>query len=176
MNFVVTNTNFDTCNPWKKIKYSAAIKAHFNLIEKLSSVQRLIFVGDWGMARTEIGSWSWSGYFFHFFLSCHSLFFFLNVFLNADDLVTECVCGIFHIDDDDVSAFYAFQELLKKMSHGRTQANSSVPRNPNYINLLILNPYLLLSGNANNGENLKTTIFLSKKHVGMRDCRIMLKR
>ena len=29
----------------KKIKYSAAIKAHFNLIEKLSSVQRLIFVG-----------------------------------------------------------------------------------------------------------------------------------
>ena len=46
MNFVVTNTNFDTCNPWKKIKYSAAIKAHFNLIEKLSSVQRLIFVGD----------------------------------------------------------------------------------------------------------------------------------
>ena len=111
-----------------------------------------------------------------FFLSCHFLFFFLNVFLNADGLVTECVFGIFHIDDDDVSAFYAFQELLKKMSHGRTQANSSVPRNPNYINLLILNPYLLLSGNDNNRENLKTTIFLSKKHVGMRDCRIMLKR
>ena len=95
-----------------------------------------------------------------FFLSCHFLFFFLNVFLNADGLVTECVCGIFHIDDDDVSAFYAFQEILKKMSHGRTQANSSVPRNPNYINLLILNPYLLLSGNDNNRENLKTTIFL----------------
>ena len=103
------------------------------------------------------------------------MFFCLNVFLNADGLVTECVCGIFHIDDDDVSAFYAFQELFKKMSHGRTQANSSVPRNPNYINLLILNPYLLLSGNDNNRENLKTTIFLSKKHLGMRDCRIMLK-
>ena len=57
-----------------------------------------------------------------FFLSCHFLFFFLNVFLNADGLVTECVCGIFHIDDDDVSAFYAFQELFKKISHRRTQA------------------------------------------------------
>jgi len=107
-----------------------------------------------------------------FFLSCHFLFFFLNVFLNADGLVTECVCGIFHIDDMDVSAFYAFQELFELFEH-----NSSVPRNPNYINLLILNPYLLLSGNDNNRENLKTTIFLSKKLLGMRpDCRIMLKR
>ena len=42
--------------------------------------------------------------------------------------------------------------------------NSSVPRNPNYINLLILNPYLLLSGNDNNRENLKNTddIFVEK--------------
>ena len=115
-------------------------------------------------------------FFSFFFLSCHFLFFSLNVFLNADGLVTECVCEIFHVDDKDVSAFYAFQELFEKMSHGRTQANSSVPRNPNYINLLILNPYLLLSGNDNNREKLKTTIFLSKKHLGMRDCRIMLKR
>ena len=113
---------------------------------------------------------------FFFFLSCHFLFFFLNVFLNADGLVTECVCGIFRIDDDDVSAFYAFQELFKEIAHVRTQANSSVPRNANYINLLILNPYLLFSGNDNNRENLKTTIFLSKNHLGMRDCRIMLKR
>ena len=111
-----------------------------------------------------------------FFLSCHFLFFSSNVFLNADGLVTECVCGIFHKDDDDVCALYSFQELFKKMSHGRTQANSSVPRNPNYINLLILNDYLLLSGNDNNREKLKATIFLSKKHLGMRDCRIMLKR
>ena len=59
---------------------------------------------------------------FFFFLSCHFLFFSLNVFLNADGLVTECVCGIFHIDDDDVFAFYAFQELFKKISHRRTQA------------------------------------------------------
>ena len=42
-----------------------------------------------------------------------------------------------------------------------------VPRNPNYINLLILNAYLLFSGNDNNRENLKTTMFLSKKHLGM---------
>ena len=57
-----------------------------------------------------------------FFLSCHFLFFFLNVFLNADGLVAGCVFGIFHIDDDDVSAFYAFQELFKKISHRRSQA------------------------------------------------------
>ena len=99
---------------------------------------------------------------FVFFFSFHFLFLFL--FLNADGLVTECVCGIFHVDDKDVSAFYAFQELFEKISHGRTQANSSVPRNPNYINLLILNPYLLLSGNDNNRENLKNTddIFVEK--------------
>ena len=99
---------------------------------------------------------------FFFFVSFHFLFLFL--FLNADGLVTECVCGIFHVDDKDVSAFYAFQELFEKISHGRTQANSSVPRNPNYINLLILNPYLLLSGNDNNRENLKNTddIFVEK--------------
>ena len=127
------------------------------------------------MAGTEIGSWWWSGYFFHFFFFFRVIFFFsLNVFLNADGLLTECVCGIFHIDDKDVSAFYAFQELFEKISHG--EHNSSVPHNPNYINLLILNPYLLLSGNDNNRENLKTTIFLSKKHLGIRDCRIMLKR
>ena len=47
MNFVVTDTNFDTCNPWKTKEYSAAIKAHFNLIQTLSSVRRLIFVGDY---------------------------------------------------------------------------------------------------------------------------------
>ena len=88
------------------------------------------------------------------------LFFFFILFLNADGLVTECVCGIFHVDDKDVSALDAFQELFEKISPGRTQANSSVPRNPNYINLLILNPYLLLSGNDNNAENLKNTIFL----------------
>ena len=99
---------------------------------------------------------------FVFFFSLHFLFLFL--FLNADGLVTECVCGIFHVDDKDVSAFDAFQELFEKISPGRTQANSSVPRNPNYINLLILNPYLLLSGNDNNGENLKNTddIFVEK--------------
>ena len=61
-------------------------------------------------------------FFSFFFLLCHFLFFCLNVFLNADGLVTEGVCGIFHIDDDDVSAFYAFQELFKKISHRRTQA------------------------------------------------------
>ena len=112
---------------------------------------------------------------FAFFFSLHFLFLFL--FLNADGLVTECVCGIFHVDDKDVSAFYAFQELFEKISHGRTQANSSVPRNPNYINLLILNPYLLLSGNDNNGENLKNTddIFV-EKYLAMRDCRIRFKR
>ena len=148
----------------KKKEYSAAIKAHFNLIQTLSSVRRLIFVGDYDGQVI----------FFIFFFSFHFLFLFL--FLNADGLVTECVCGIFHVDDKDVSAFYAFQELFEKISHGRTQANSSVPRNPNYINLLILNPYLLLSGNDNNREKLKTTIFLSKKHLRMRDCRIMLKR
>ena len=105
------------------------------------------------------------------------IFCFLFLFLNADGLVTECVCGIFHVDDKDVSAFYAFQELFEKISHGRTQANSSVPRNPNYINLLILNPYLLLSGNDNNRENLKNTddIFV-EKYLAMRDCRIRFKR
>ena len=41
--------------------------------------------------------------------------------------------------------------------------NSSVPRNPNYINLLILSPYLLLSGNDNNRENLKNTICFVEK-------------
>ena len=113
--------------------------------------------------------------FLSFFFSFHFLFLFL--FLNADGLVTECVCGIFHVDDKDVSAFYAFQELFEKISHGRTQANSSVPRNPNYINLLILNPYLLLSGNDNNRENLKNTddIFV-EKYLAMRDCRIRFKR
>ena len=133
-------------------KISAAIKNHFNFDKEIT----------WGMARTEISSW-WSGYYFcFFFFSFHFLFLFL--FLNADGLVTECVCGIFHVDDKDVSAFYAFQELFEKISHGRTQANSSVPRNPNYINLLILNPYLLLSGNDNNRENLKNTddIFVEK--------------
>ena len=89
--------------------------------------------------------------FLSFFFSFHFLFLFL--FLNADGLVTECVCGIFRIDDADVSAFYAFQELFKEIAHVRTQANSSVPRNANYINLLILNPYLLFSENDNNREN-----------------------
>ena len=100
--------------------------------------------------------------FLSFFL--RYIFCFLFLFLNADGLVTECVCGIFHVDDKDVSAFYAFQELFEKISHGRTQANSSVPRNPNHINLLILNPYLLLSGNDNNRENLENTddIFVEK--------------
>ena len=113
--------------------------------------------------------------FFRYFIFRYIFLFFFNVFLNADGLVTEWFCGIFHMDVDDVSALYAFQELFKKISHRGTQANSSVPRNPNYINLLILNPYLLLSGNDNNRENLKTAIFFSRKHLGMRECGIVLK-
>ena len=62
-----------------------------------------------------------------------------------------------------------FISMMRMFLHSMLSKNylyvrtSSVPRNPNYFNLLILSPYLLLSGNDNNRENLKNTICFVEK-------------